>query len=83
MDSKVPNVVKEYVAALNDEELKALCMRLDQGFQGDNAEALATVQRHEGMDNWLKTARTYEEFDGLLDALLGQLEYESKRRGRG
>jgi len=82
MDYKVPNVVREYAAALTDEELKFLLMRLDQGFGGDTAEALATMQRHEGMDNWLRAAKNYEEFFTCLDIVAQQLEYETKRRGR-
>jgi uncharacterized membrane protein YhfC len=82
MDIKVPNVVKEYAAALTDEELKFMFMRLDQRFSGDMAEALCTMQRHDGMDNWLKTAKSYEDFFTLLDTACRQLEIESKRRSK-
>jgi hypothetical protein len=82
MDYKVPNIVKEYVSVLSDEELKFLHMRLDQKFTGDQAEALQIVQRHEGVDNWLKAAKNHEEFYFLLDLLFHQMDHESKRRGR-
>ena len=82
MDYKVPNVVREYAAALNDDELKYLFMRLDQAFKGDTAEALTIMQRHEGMDNWLATARSFEEFYNFLNIVCQQFEFETKRRGR-
>lgn len=82
MEFKAPNVLREYAAALNDEELKYLYMRLDQRFTGDVAEALLIMQRHEGIDNWLKSAKSYHDFFGLLDVVVNQFEYESKRRSR-
>lgn len=82
MEFKAPNVLKEYVAALNDDELKCLYMRLDQRFDGDVSEALLIMQRHEGIDNWLKSARNYNDFFDLLDVAAGQLEHESRRRSR-
>lgn len=82
MDYKVPNVVKEYAAALNDEELKYLGMRLDQKFGGDVAEALTIIQRHEGMDNWLKSAKSHDEFFTFLDLISQQFDYEGKKRSR-
>lgn len=82
MDFKAPNVLKEYAAALNDDELKFLLMRLDQRFGGDVAEALLMMQRHEGIDNWLKSAKGHNDFYHLLEVALGHFEYESKRRNR-
>ena len=82
MDFKAPNVVKEYAAALNDDELKFLLMRLDQRFGGDVAESLLMMQRNEGIDNWLKSAKSHNDFNHLLDVALGYFEYESKRRNR-
>ncbi len=82
MEFKAPNVLREYAAALSDDELKYLYMRLGQWFDGDVAEALLVMQRHEGIDNWLKSARNYSDFFGLLDVAVNQFEYESKRRSR-
>ena len=82
MDYKVPNVVREYVAALTDEELKWLLMRIEQGFAGDSAEVLMMVQRNEAMDGWFKSARGHAEFFSLLDVLHYQLDFESRRRGK-
>jgi hypothetical protein len=82
MEFKAPNVLREYAAALNDDELKYLYMRLDQRFDGDVAEALLIMQRHEGIDNWLKSAKRYNDFFGLLDVVVHHFEYESKRRSR-
>lgn len=82
MDYRVPNVIKEYAAALSDEELKYLLMRLDQNFHGDAAEALSIMQQHEGIDNWLKNAKDREDFENCLDAICQQFDHESKRRSR-
>lgn len=80
MDQKYPAVVKEYAAGLTDEDLKYVLMRLDQKFQGDDADALLAIQRHDGMDSWLKSANNYREFTANLDALQAGLEFEFRRR---
>ncbi len=77
---ELPGIVREYVGNLNDEELKALHMRLEQRFAGDEAEALLLISRHDGMDSWLKSANNHSEFWAMLDLLGQQLEYEHKRR---
>jgi hypothetical protein len=82
MEFKAPMVLREYAASLNDDELKCLYMRLDQRFQGDVAEALLIMQRHDGIDNWLKSAKSYNDFFGLLDHMVNQFEYETRRRNR-
>lgn len=82
MEFKAPNVLKEYAAALNDDELKHLYMRLDQKFHGDLAEALLIIQRHEGMDVWLKSAKSHSDFYNFLDVIVNHLEYEIRRRSR-
>lgn len=82
MDFKAPGVLREYATSLNDDELKYLLMRLDQRFGGDVGEAVLLLQHNEGIDNWLRTARSYEEFFRLLDVVQNHMEYESKRRSR-
>lgn len=82
MDYRVSNAVKEYAASLNDDELKSLFMRLDQNFTGDMAEAVSLLERNEGVDHYLRQARSFVDFWGMLDAVCQCLEYEMKRRGR-
>lgn len=80
MDYKNPGLLREYVASLKDDDVKFLLMRLDQRFTGDVADAVLFLQHHDGIDSWLKTARTVNEFYHLLDVAQGQLEFENKRR---
>lgn len=70
----MPAIVKEYCLSLLEEEVKFLLMRLEQRFQGDEAEALLFLQKHDGVDSWLKSANNHVEFAGMLAALQNHLE---------
>lgn len=78
MEQKVMSVIKEYVASLKDDEARNLQMRLDQCFSRDLEEVLLFIQKHEAMDEVLKSANNYKEFNEMLEALHKQLDFEQK-----
>jgi hypothetical protein len=78
MDQKVLSVIKEYVAGLKDDEARNLQMRLDQRFSRDLEEVLLFIQQNAAMDEILKSANNYKEFDLMLEAIHKQLDFEQK-----
>jgi hypothetical protein len=77
---KIPDIVKEYISGLNDDDLRYLHSRLDQKFSGDMAEALDLISDDHSMDYWLKASPSHNDFFNRIDFITNQLESECSYR---
>ncbi len=67
MSRKKDVVLKEYVRALNDDDLRFFCFLLDERKSGDQGEFVEAIQDHVEMDLLFQSAKTAEEFYDLID----------------
>lgn len=73
-------VLKEYAAALSDDDLKYLHLRLEHRFHGDLPEAFRMLQRSEQVDLFLAAAGSCEDFMSRVDTVGNHVRAEYHRR---
>jgi hypothetical protein len=78
---KADVTLKEYVKKLSDDSLYFLNIRLSQAMCGDRADIADFLSQDRGLDNWLQSATTAEEWFDMVDLVGEFVRKEVNRRG--
>jgi len=71
MKKKIPSSVKEYVQNLSDSDLNHLVQKSIQKLGGDYADMAYSFQRNREVDDWLRGAKSAEDWFDMVD-LIGE-----------
>ena len=65
---------------MSDQDLKYILQRIGQRFGSDLSDLIEVFQKVADVDDWLRTAKSSEEFFKMLNALEEQVQIESRKR---
>lgn len=82
MDANPSTVMKRFASGLNDDDLRFLTPRLDQGYTGDFAEALARLDADPDVSALFAAAGGFKEFEALVEEASRAVQAEAKARQR-
>jgi hypothetical protein len=66
---KTPISVKEYVQNLSDSDLNHIVQKSTQKLGGDYADMAYTFQRNRDVDDWLRSAKSANDWFDMVDTL--------------
>ena len=72
MKKKAPSSVKEYVQNISDSELNHVVQKTTQKLGGDYTDMAYTFQKNREVDDWLRSARSANDWFDMID-LLGEM----------
>ncbi len=71
-----PNLLKEYISNLSDDDIKFLESRLNQRLSGDIPEVLNFLEKNSKVDFILSKTKTANELYDLVDAVAELVKQE-------
>jgi len=82
MDANPSTVLKRFASGLSDDEIRFLSPRLEEGYAGDFAEALARLDADPDVASLFAAAGGFKEFEDLVEAASRAVQAEAKARQR-
>ena len=74
------SMIKEYVANLNEEDLRFLFSRLSERMFGDLSDAINQMDKCNDIAKWFQTAKNSDEFYSMIDKVFKFIEKEHNKR---
>jgi hypothetical protein len=73
-------VFKDYVASLNEEDLRQTYEKIIDRFSGDIGDVINHIDKNKDINKFLHSAKNSDEIYDIVDALFPHVEKEYKKR---
>jgi hypothetical protein len=80
MKKKAPSLVREYVQSLSDSDLSHIIQKTTQRLGGDYVDMAYTFQKNRDVDDWLRGARSANDWFDMVDLIGETAGRESRYR---